>query len=112
MNVDKMIRFNSLDKEILFILKTTYFQKQIRPMSSDSHMRIFLVRIFTLLFIMCLALKSASFFKWIETVGLENLISQPVTLFFGVLFLHINIEASESSVIIYILTCVSIFVSI
>ena len=47
-----------------------------------------------------------------DVAGLSKIISTPIALFFGVLFIHINNEVENTSVIIFILTWLSIVVAI
>jgi len=50
--------------------------------------------------------------KLVYGEGLPNFHTIPLALFFGTLFLHINNEVEESSLIIFVLTWISIVAAV
>lgn len=108
-----MFKLNKVDKEILEILKEIFLTKNVQPMVSDEHMRLWIIRslfavsIFGLIarVILCLSGKEIS-------AEFSAGISMPIVLFFGVLFLHINNKSENASLIIFALTWLSIVVGL
>jgi hypothetical protein len=104
---------NKVDREILEILKDVFQLKRVRPIESDHNMRLWMIRVTF----------SVSLFGIIGRVfmGLTNreipaeysaLVNTPIAFFFALLFLHINNEVEETSVIIFVLTWVALMVGI
>jgi len=108
-----MLKLNKVDKEILEILKVVFLTKNIRPMSSDDHMRIWIIRSFfgvSLLIIIVrvfLGLQGEKF-----PAEISSFFSMPIALFFGVLFIHINNESENTSLIVFVITWISIVIAL
>lgn len=108
-----MFKLNRVDLEILGILKVVFLTKKVNPIQSDDHMRLWIIR----------SLFAVSAFGLIARVilGLSGkevsaemsaTFNTPVALFFGVLFLHINNESENTSLILFVLTWVSIVIGL
>jgi len=104
-----VLKFNPVDLEILSILKRTYLAKGVRPMLSDDHLRIWIVRMFTLCAFVALIVRIVLELRLPEvSTEMSAVLATPVALFFGILFLHINNESENSSILVFLLTWVSI----
>lgn len=108
-----MFKLNKVDEEILSILKETFLAKNIRPLTSDHHMRIWLIRMFFAVTIFGLLTRVILRFQE-EKISTEfsSLLSLPITFFFGTLFLHINNESENTSLIVFVITWVSIVIAL
>jgi len=105
-----MIKLNKTDQEILVVLKETFLARCRSPLESDDNLRVWIIR--CLFFVTLLALLSSA----VASVrGLEfpsEASSTPATMFFGLLFIHINNEIEDTSVLVFLLTWVSIVVAL
>ncbi len=107
-----MFKLNKADQEILNILKETFLSKNVQPMSSDEHLRLLILRSFLYVSLFGLLMKAILWFLGEDVSGLSKIISMPIALFFGFLFLHINNKSENTSVIIFGLTWVSIVLAL
>jgi len=108
-----MFKLNKADREILEILKDVFLTKHIRPISSDHHMRIWIIRS---LFAVSLSIIILRIFVGLKgeqfPAEVSSFFSFPIALFFGALFLHINNESENTSLLVFILTWISIVIAL
>ncbi|WP_444894688.1 hypothetical protein ACJJIE_11410 [Microbulbifer sp. TRSA001] len=104
---------NKIDREIITILKDVFQLKRVRPIESDHNMRLWMIRSFLLISVLGLIGR--------VIVGLSNreisaefssVINTPIAVFFTLLFLHINNEVEETSIIIFALTWVALMLGL
>ena len=108
-----MLKLNRIDQEILDILKETFLTKNIQPMASDEHMRLWIIRSFFVVSVFGLITRVILGLLGKEIPAeLSAAFSLPIALFFGVLFLHINNKSENTSLIIFVLTWMSIVVAL
>jgi hypothetical protein len=109
----QMLKLNKVDQEILEILKVVFLTKKVNPLRSDDHLRLWIIR----------SLFAVSVFGLIGRVimgligqelpsGSSALLNTPIAMFFGVLFLHINNESENTSLIVFALTWISIIIGL
>lgn len=104
-----MLKLKPVDLEILAILRRTYFSKGVRPMLSDENARIWIVRMFTLCALAALIARIVLELRLPEvSAETSSALAVPVAFFFGVLFLHINNESENSSLLVFLFTWLSI----
>ncbi|MEZ7204790.1 hypothetical protein [Pseudoalteromonas sp. DY56-GL79] len=104
-----MLSLNKADKEILSILKEIYLTKKVKPLQSDEHFRIWLVRVYFYLGTLCLLYRLAIWATGQQISAQESsFLSFNIAMFFGVLFFYINHRSENSSVIVFSLTWLSI----
>lgn len=104
-----MLQLKPVDREILSILRRTYLEKGVRPMFSDEHARIWIVRMFTFCAFVAVIARIVLEFQVAEVSTQTSVfLATPVALFFGILFLHINNESESSNLIVLLLTWLSI----
>ena len=107
-----MIQWNETDKEIIFILKEAFFTKKLRPLNSDEHLRFFFIRSFFYLSLFSLATRILLWgFGAIVTAKESAFFMLPISIFFTILFLHINNKSKNPSVIAMVLTWASLQIS-
>lgn len=108
-----MFKLNDVDKEILMILRKVFLSKNIKPMQSDDHLRIWMFRIFFYLSILFVIVKVV---LTISGKGLPSeystMASTPIAFFFGTLFIYINSESENTSLLVFFLTWVSIVIAL
>ena len=104
---------NKIDKEIIEILKDVFQLKRVRPIESDHNMRLWMIRSFFLVsvFSLCGRVVMAMLGREI-TAEYSAMVNTPIAVFFTLLFLHINNEVEESSLIIFALTWLSLMFSL
>jgi len=108
-----MIKLNKADQEILKILKRVFLTKNVNPMLSDDHMRLWIIRIFFALSVFVILTRVAlGLMDRDISAEMSAGINFPIAFFFGVLFLHINNESENASLIVFSLTWVSIIVGL
>jgi len=104
---------NKIDREILGILKEVFQLKRVRPLESDHNMRLWLIRVTFFISIICLVMRIASGISGHEiSAEYSAMVNTPLAFFFTSLFLHLNNEVEETSLIIFALTWVALMVSI
>ena len=105
----EVLQLKPVDREILSILRRTYLEKGVRPMLSDEHARIWIVRMFTVCVFVSVIARIVLEFRVAEvSAQTAAVLATPVALFFGILFLHINNESESSSLLVLLLTWLSI----
>ena len=103
-----MLKLNKTDEEILEILKVVFLTKKVNPMLSDDHMRLstirllFAVSVFSILIRIVIGVPAE----------ISAILNSPVVLFFGLLFIHINNELENTSLILLALTWLSILIGL
>jgi hypothetical protein len=103
---------NTVDREILSILKEVFQLKRVRPMESDRNLRLWIIR--STFFVSIFTIGTRIFSEIMGqdiTAQYSAMVNTPIAFFFTLLFLHINNEVEETSVIIFVLTWVSLMVS-
>lgn len=104
---------NKTDKEIIEILKAVFQLRRVRPMESDHNFKLWVIRSFFILSVFFIIQRIVFGLMGEEiTAEYSALINTPIAFFFTFLFLHINNEVEESSVIIFGLTWVSLMLSL
>ena len=81
------MELNKVDKEILGILKRVFLTKNINPMFSDDHMRIWIIRVLFAVSVFGLLTRVAlGVFNHEVTAEMSIFFNMPIALFFGILF--------------------------
>jgi carbon starvation protein CstA len=110
---DSALPMNKIDREILAILKEVFQLKWIRAMESDHNMRLWIIRSTFLVSVLALITRVLTSFMGQEvTTEHSAMINLPITLFFTVLFIHINNEVEETSLIIFVLTWFALMIGL
>ena len=108
-----MFKLNKVDQEILSILKVVFLTKKVNPIQSDDHMRLWIIRS---LFVVSVLGLFTRLFLGISgrdvSAEMSAFFNMPVAMFFGALFLHINNESENTSLIVFILTWVSLVIGL
>ena len=105
--------YKKIDREIFIILKDVFQLKLVSPVESDHNMRLWIIRSTFFVSVAGLLVRVA-----LEIMGREitteysAMVSTLLAFFFTTLFLHINNEVEESSVIIFALTWISLMLSL
>ena len=108
-----MIRLNKVDEEIIQILREAFLSKVGSPLASDHATRIWMLRA-------CFYTALLSIFMRV-TLGLAGrevtaemsvIYATPIAYFFGLLFIHINNESENTSILVFALTWLSITVGL
>jgi carbon starvation protein CstA len=108
-----MTALNKVDKEILEILRVVFLTTKVNPMQSDDHMRLWIIRSFFALSVFGLLARIAIGFSSREvSAEISVAFNMPIAIFFGVLFLHINNESENTSLIVFALTWLSIVIGL
>ena len=108
-----MFKLNKSDREILGILKVVFFTKNVKPMQSDDHMRLWIIRLLFVASVFCLIARViAGLLGQDIPAEISAAINATIALFFGVLFLHISNESENASLIMFALTWVSIVIGL
>lgn len=113
MTITNAINMNKADEEILGILKETFRRKKGELVDPDDAMAELFLKILLFLslgilftsFVMMLAGKEMP-------SGTQSAIATPISLFFGFLFIHINNKSKNVSVIMFLLTWISMTISL
>ncbi len=104
---------NKVDQEIISILKDVFQLRFIRPMESDHNLRLWMIR--SSFFVSALVLLGR-LVLWVtgHTVSTvdSSYFNYPITIFFTLLFLHINSEVEDTRLLMFILTWISRMFSI
>lgn len=96
---------NKVDHEIIRILKDVFQLRRISPLESDHYLRLWFIR--SAFFVSILGLICRIVLELSENDISNSLsigINTPIAIFFTLLFLHINNESENPSLIILILT--------
>ena len=104
---------NKADKEILNILKAVFLTRRVKPLQSDYNMRLWIIRAFFVasIFGLCVRVFVGGTDQQVSSL-LSDAVNLPIAIFFGVLFLHINNESENSSVIVFVLTWISLVLAL
>jgi len=104
---------NKIDQEIIEILKDVFQLKRVHPIESDHKLRLWMIRSFFLVSIIGLSGRVIMAVMGQEiTAEYSAMVNTPIAIFFTLLFLHINNEVEESSLIIFGLTWLSLMFSL
>ena len=104
---------NKIDREIFEVLKEVFQLRRVRPIESDHNMRLWIIRSTFFVSVFCLIVKAGLGLAESDiTPEFSALVNTPLAFFFTALFLHINNEVEETSVIIFMLTWVSLMLSL
>lgn len=108
-----MIKINKTDQEILEILKEVFQLKRINPLNSDDNLRLWIIRSLFLISFVSIIYKAFYFFSdnKIDSTYSE-IINTPIAIFFTLLFLHINNKSENSSLILFVLTWLSLMLTL
>lgn len=108
-----MIKLNIADQEIFDILKDVFQLKRINPIKSDESFRLWVIRSFFVVSLISFGFK-IYFMLFDKVTYSENLefLNTPIAIFFTVLFLHINNKSKNSSVILFLLTWLSLMLTL
>ncbi|BFM20495.1 hypothetical protein R50076_15440 [Gilvimarinus japonicus] len=100
---------NKIDREIIKILKDIFQLRRVRPLNSDHNMRLWLIRMtFAVSLFGIIGRVVVGFTGRAIPAEYSAVVNTPIVIFFTLLFLHINNEVEESSVIIFVLTWVAL----
>lgn len=107
------MQLNKVDREILEILKDVFQLRRIRPMESDHNFRLWMIRSFFLVSVFSLIVRGVLGIKGDEiTAEYSTMVNTPIAFFFTILFLHLNNEVEDTSLIIFVLTWVSLMLGL
>ncbi|WP_230633702.1 hypothetical protein [Alteromonas macleodii] len=110
---ENLMDLNKADKEILAILKTVFLTRGVRPLLSDDHLRIWIIRMLFLVSITGLISRIAMGIAGKEvTAEMSLFFNTPIAMFFGILFIHINNESENISIIVFVLTWISLVIGL
>lgn len=113
MAIANEMNMNKVDEEILGILKETFRKKKGEFIDRDEVM---VELILKLLLFLSLGILFTSFVMFLAgkemPSGTQSAIATPISLFFGLLFIHINNKSKNMSVIMFVLTWVSMVISL
>lgn len=108
-----MLKLKKVDKEILSILKETFLTRNIHPLASDEHLRLWIIRSLLIVSVLGFVVRVIIGFSGEEISSeFSSFLSFPIALFFGVLFLHVNNKSENTSLIVFVLTWISIVLSL
>lgn len=108
-----MLKLKKVDKEILDILKETFLTRNIHPLESDEHLRLWIIRLLLIVSVLGIVSRLTFWLSGTEiSSGFSRSISSPIALFFGILFLHINNKSENTSLIVFLITWISIVISL
>ena len=104
---------NKADQEILSILKEVFIPNKNALISPDGHFRYWMLKVLVLISVLgTLTILMLKLFGKDIPPNFGTLISMPVALFFGLLFIHINNRSENFSVLVFILTWASLFLGL
>ena len=104
---------NKVDREIIEILKDVFQLRRIRPIESDYNMRLWMIRMTFFVSVIGLIGRVVMGFSEREIPSeYSALVNTPIAFFFTLLFLHINNEVEDTSVIIFVLTWVALMLGL
>jgi carbon starvation protein CstA len=108
-----MIKLNKVDQEILGILRVVFLTRKVNPMQSDDHMRLWIIRTFFVLSVFGILTRIVIGISDQEiSAEISAFFNIPIAFFFGVMFLHINNELEDTSLIVFVLTWLSIIIGL
>lgn len=104
---------NKIDREIIVILKDVFQLKRVRPIESDHNMRLWMIRAFFLVSVVGLVGRVVTGFSDRDIPAeYSAIVNTPLAFFFTMLFLHINNEVEETSLILFILTWLALMLNL
>jgi len=104
---------NKIDKEIIVILKEIFKPTRVNPLDSDHNVRLWMIRMFFLLSVLVIIGRVIINFSNHQVTNEYSAIANtPIAIFFTLLFLHINNEVEETSLIIFVLTWLALIISL
>ena len=104
---------NNIDREIIEILKDVFQLKRVRPIESDHNMRLWMIRMFFYVSVFGLIGRVVMGFSDREIPsGYSVVVNTPLAFFFTTLFLHINNEVEETSLILFVLTWLALILGL
>ena len=102
-----------VDLEIIEILKDVFQLKRVRPIESDHNLRLWMIRMFFFVSVIGLIGIAVMGFSEREIAAeYSKIVNAPIAIFFALLFLHINNEVKETSLLIFILTWVALMLGL
>ncbi len=111
--ITDILKLNKVDKEILDILKETFLTRNIHPLASDEHLRLWIIRTLLITSVLGFVVRVIIGLSGEEiSPEFSSVISSPIALFFGALFLHINNKSENTSLIVFAITWISIVISL
>lgn len=101
------------DREIIAILKDVFQLKFIKPLESDHNLRIWMIRITFGVSMFGLIGRGVLILAGHEiTTDYSSMANIPIAVFFTLLFLHINNEIEDTSIIMFVLTWLSLMLAL
>lgn len=108
-----MVKLNKVDHEIIEILKRIFLTRNVHPLYSDDNLRVWMIRAFFLVSVAGLLVRITAMLSGkVISTEMSAGINMPIAIFFGILFLHINNESENASLIVFILTWLSIVIGL
>ncbi|HHF3007097.1 hypothetical protein ACXHRA_17150 [Vibrio antiquarius] len=101
------------DREIIAILKDVFQLNFVKPMKSDHNLRIWMIRM--TFAVSVLGLLGRGFLALTGhdiTQDFSSMVNTPIAFFFTLLFLHINNEIEDTSIIMFVLTWLSLMLAL
>lgn len=100
---------NEADEEILAILKETFRSKKGELIDPDEAMRELFLKLLLGMSVLGIATwVITAVFDYESSQSIHPIAATPISLFFGLLFIHINNKSKNSSVIVFALTWVTV----
>lgn len=107
------MQLNRVDREILEILKDVFQLRRVRPIESDHNMRLWMIRSSFLVSVFGLIARVVLGVIGVEITAEHSAVfNTPIAFFFTMLFLHLNNEVEDTSLIIFGLTWVSLILGL
>ncbi|MEZ8741184.1 hypothetical protein AB6E21_14205 [Photobacterium swingsii] len=101
------------DREIITILKDVFQLKFIKPLESDHNLRIWMIRMTFGVSMFGLIGRGVLILAGHEiTPDYSSMVNILIAVFFTLLFLHINNEIEDTSIIMFVLTWLSLMLAL
>ncbi len=102
-----------VDQEIIAILKDVFQLRFVKPMESDHNLRIWMIRLTFGISLVGLIGRGILVLAGHEiTPDFSFAINTPIAYFFTLLFLHINNQIEDTSIIMFVLTWLSLMLTL
>jgi carbon starvation protein CstA len=102
-----------VDLEIIEILKDVFQLKRVRPIESDHNLRLWMIRMFFVVSVIGIIGRVVLGLSEHEiSAEYSKIVNAPIAIFFALLFLHINNEVEETSLILFILSWVALMLGL